>query len=55
MAYYLNPTFQYRPEVSSDPELLQAVHEVFEKLSSTTISLCNIGNEVHHYAIFLIN
>ena len=47
MAYYLNPRFQYRLGVSSDPELLQAVHEVFGKLSTTTVGLGNIGNEVH--------
>ena len=47
VSYYLNPRFQYRPGVSSDPELLLAVHEVFEKLFATTIGLGNIGNEVH--------
>ena len=47
MAYYLNPRFKYRPGVSSDPKLLQAVHEVFEKLSTTTVGLGNIGNVVY--------
>ena len=55
VAYYLNQRFQYRPGVSSDLELLQVVHEVFEKLSSTIVGLGNIGNEVYQYAIFIIN
>ena len=33
--------------ISSDPDLLQSDHEVFGKLSSTTIGLGNFGNEVH--------
>ncbi|KAL6321979.1 hypothetical protein AAG906_035897 [Vitis piasezkii] len=45
-AYFLNPRFQYRREVGSDPELLQAVHDVFAKLDPTTESLSQFGNEL---------
>ena len=47
LLYYLNPRFQYRSGVCSDPEPLQVVHEVFGKLSSSTVGFGNIGNEVH--------
>ena len=36
VTYFLNPRFQYRRRVGSDPELLQAVHDVFAKLNLTT-------------------
>ncbi|RVW94894.1 hypothetical protein CK203_034577 [Vitis vinifera] len=45
-AYFLNPRFQYRRGVGSDPELLQAVHDVFAKLDLTTESLGQFGNEL---------
>ncbi|KAL6323579.1 hypothetical protein AAG906_039167 [Vitis piasezkii] len=45
-AYFLNPRFQYRSGVSSDPELLQAVHDVFAKLDPTIESLGQFGNEL---------
>ncbi|RVX18452.1 hypothetical protein CK203_006547 [Vitis vinifera] len=45
-AYFLNPRFQYRRGVGSDPELLQAVHDVFAKLDPTTESLGQFGNEM---------
>ncbi|RVW22552.1 hypothetical protein CK203_105655 [Vitis vinifera] len=47
-AYFLNPRFQYRCEVGSDPELLQAVHDVFAKLDPTTESLGQFGNEAEN-------
>ncbi|RVW31338.1 hypothetical protein CK203_106080 [Vitis vinifera] len=46
VAYFLNPRFQYRHGVGSDPELLQAVHDVFAKLDPTTESLGQFGNEL---------
>ncbi|RVW80943.1 hypothetical protein CK203_037354 [Vitis vinifera] len=46
VAYFLNPRFQYRRGVGSDPELLQVVHDVFAKLDSTTESLGQFGNEL---------
>ena len=46
-AYYLNPKFHYRPGVGSNPELLQAVHDVFSKLDPIAEGLCNFGNEVN--------
>ncbi|KAL6342296.1 hypothetical protein AAG906_007510 [Vitis piasezkii] len=45
-AYFLNPRFQYRRGVGSDPELLQAVHDVFAKLDPTLESLGQFGNEL---------
>ncbi|KAL6345759.1 hypothetical protein AAG906_017504 [Vitis piasezkii] len=45
-AYFLNPRFQYRHGVGSDPELLQAVHDVFAKLDLTIESLGQFGNEL---------
>ncbi|KAL6345769.1 hypothetical protein AAG906_017519 [Vitis piasezkii] len=45
-AYFLNPRFQYRRGVGSDPELLQVVHDVFAKLDPTTESLGQFGNEL---------
>ena len=47
VAYFLNPRFQYRYGVGSDPELLQAVHDVFAKLDPTIESLGQFGNEVN--------
>ena len=46
-AYYLNLKFQYRPGIGCDPELLQAVHDVFSKLDHNAKGLCNFGNEVN--------
>ncbi|RVW71858.1 hypothetical protein CK203_061141 [Vitis vinifera] len=46
VAYFLNPRFQYRRGVGSDPELLQVVHDVFAKLDPTTESLGQFGNEL---------
>ncbi|RVX00136.1 hypothetical protein CK203_026604 [Vitis vinifera] len=45
-AYFLNPRFQYRRGVGSDPELLRAVYDVFAKLDPTTESLGQFGNEM---------
>ncbi|RVW62896.1 hypothetical protein CK203_059778 [Vitis vinifera] len=45
-AYFLNPRFQYRRGVGSDPELLQVVHDVFAKFDPTTESLGQFGNEM---------
>ena len=46
VAYFLNPRFQYRRGVGSDPELLQVVHDIFAKLDSTIESLGQFGNEI---------
>ncbi|RVW52185.1 hypothetical protein CK203_077864 [Vitis vinifera] len=35
-AFFLNPRFQYKRGVGTDPDLLQAVHEVFAKLDPTS-------------------
>ena len=53
VSYFLNPRFQYRCGVGSDPELLQAVHDVFAKLDPTTESLDQFGNEVKKKLLFL--
>ena len=45
MAYFLNPSFQYRHGVGSDPKLLQAIHDFFVKLDPTIESLSQFGNE----------
>ncbi|RVW92586.1 hypothetical protein CK203_039385 [Vitis vinifera] len=42
----LESKIQYRCGVGSDPELLQAVHDVFAKLDLTTESLGQFGNEL---------
>ena len=39
VSYFLNPRFQYRCGVGSNPKLLQVVHNVFVKLDPTTESL----------------
>ncbi|KAL6331730.1 hypothetical protein AAG906_016726 [Vitis piasezkii] len=36
MSFFLNPRFQYKRGVGTDPDLLQAVHEVFAKLDPTS-------------------
>ena len=53
VTYFLNPRFQYRHGVGSDPELLQVVHDVFAKLDPTTESLSQFGNEVNKKLLFL--
>ena len=45
--YYLNLKFQYRLGVGCDPELLQAIHDVFYNLDPNAEGLCNFGNEVN--------
>ncbi|KAJ9680166.1 hypothetical protein PVL29_019454 [Vitis rotundifolia] len=45
-AYFLNPRFQYRRGVGSDPDLIQAVHEVFAKLDPNAESIGQFGNEL---------
>ncbi|RVW38083.1 hypothetical protein CK203_095105 [Vitis vinifera] len=45
-AYFLNPRFQYRRGVGSDPELLQAIYDIFVKLDPTTESFGQFGNEL---------
>ena len=47
IAYFLNPRFQYRHGVGSDPNLLQVVHDVFVKLDPTIESLDQLGNDVN--------
>nr|CAN72969.1 hypothetical protein VITISV_005295 [Vitis vinifera] len=46
IAYFLNPRFQYRHGVGSDPNLLQVVHDVFVKLDPTIESLDQLGNDL---------
>ena len=53
VAYFLNPRFQYRRGVGSDPELLQVVHDVFAKFDPTTESLGQFGNEVNKKLLFV--
>ncbi|RVW56926.1 hypothetical protein CK203_113996 [Vitis vinifera] len=45
-AFFLNPRFQYKRGVGTDPNLLQVVHEVFAKLDPTSESLSQFGNEM---------
>ncbi|RVW41808.1 hypothetical protein CK203_116928 [Vitis vinifera] len=45
-AFFLNPRFQYKRGVGTDPDLLQAVHEVFAKLDPTSEGLSQFGNEI---------
>ncbi|KAL6338646.1 hypothetical protein AAG906_021463 [Vitis piasezkii] len=45
VAYFLNPRFQYRHGVGSDPELLQTIHDVFMKLDPTAKTFSQFGNE----------
>ena len=40
--------FQYKRGVGTDPDLLQAVHEVFAKLDLTSEGLSQFGNEVNY-------
>ena len=47
ITYFLNPMLLYKSGVGSDPELLQAIHDVFTKLDSTAESLSQFGNEVN--------
>nr|CAN74296.1 hypothetical protein VITISV_025646 [Vitis vinifera] len=44
--YFLNPRFQYRPRVGSDPDLIQAVYNVFAKLDPNVESIDQFGNEL---------
>ncbi|RVW39856.1 hypothetical protein CK203_083159 [Vitis vinifera] len=46
VAFFLNPRFQYKSGVGTDPDLLQAVHEVFAKLDPTSEGLSQFGNEI---------
>ena len=55
IAYFLNPRFQYRHGVGSDPELLQTIHEVFTKLDPTAELLSQFGNEVNKKKVILLN
>ena len=52
VAYFLNPRFQYKCGAGSDPELLQAVYDVFEKLDPTIKSLGQFRNEVNKKLLF---
>ncbi|KAL6324351.1 hypothetical protein AAG906_012955 [Vitis piasezkii] len=45
-AFFLNPRFQYKRGVGTDPDLLQVVHEVFAKLDPTSEGLSQFGNEI---------
>ena len=47
ITYFLNPMLLYKRGVGSDPELLQAIHDVFTKLDLTAESLSQFGNEVN--------
>ncbi|KAL6325085.1 hypothetical protein AAG906_022652 [Vitis piasezkii] len=44
-AYFLNPRFQYRHGVGSDPDLIQVVHDAFAKLDPNVESIGQFGNE----------
>ena len=44
-AHYLNPKFQYNPEIAKAPEHLTAVTEVFERLFPND-DCGDIGNEL---------
>ncbi|RVW58734.1 hypothetical protein CK203_108552 [Vitis vinifera] len=46
VAFFLNPRFQYKRGVGTDPDLPQAVHEVFTKLDPTSEGLSQFGNEI---------
>ncbi|KAL6314882.1 hypothetical protein AAG906_029099 [Vitis piasezkii] len=46
IAYFLNPRFQYKRGVRSDPDLIQVVHDVFAKLDSNAESIGQFGNEL---------
>ncbi|XP_034707021.1 uncharacterized protein LOC117930476 [Vitis riparia] len=46
VAFFLNPRFQYKCGVGIDPDLLQAVHEVFAKLDPISEGLSQFGNEI---------
>ena len=52
VAYFLNPRFQYRPRVGSDPNLIQVVHDVFAKLDPNVESIGQFGNEVNKKLLF---
>ena len=54
VAYFLNPRFQYKHRVGSDPKLLQATHDVFAKLNPTVESLNQLGNEVNKKLLFYL-
>ncbi|KAL6350595.1 hypothetical protein AAG906_022305 [Vitis piasezkii] len=45
-AFFLNPRFQYKRGVGTDPDLLQVVHEVFTKLDPTSEGFSQFGNEI---------
>ncbi|RVW64319.1 hypothetical protein CK203_047000 [Vitis vinifera] len=45
-AFFLNPRFQYKRGVGTNPNLLQAVHEVFAKLDPTSEGFSQFGNEI---------
>ena len=49
----MNPRFQYKRGVGSDPELFQAVYDVFVKLDPTTELLGQFGNEVNKKLLFV--
>ena len=48
VSFFLNPRFQYKRGVGTDPDLLQVVHEVFAKLNPTSEGLSQFGNEVNY-------
>ena len=54
VAYFLNPRFEYKHGVGSDPKLLQATHDVFSKLDPTVESLDQLGNEVNKKLLFYL-
>nr|CAN81812.1 hypothetical protein VITISV_020893 [Vitis vinifera] len=45
-AFFLNLRFRYKCGVCTNPDLLQAVHEVFAKLDPTSKGLSQFGNEI---------
>ena len=48
VAFFLNPRFQYKRGVGTDPDVLQVVHEVFAKLDLTAKGLSQFGNEINY-------
>ena len=52
VAYFLNPRFQYRRGVGSDPNLIQAIHDVFAKLDPNAELIDQFGNKVNKKLLF---
>ena len=52
VAYFLNPRFQYKCGVGSDPNLIQAAHDIFAKLNPNAKSIGQFGNKVNKKLLF---